>query len=130
MAEAIINQDYNDNWIAYSAGTNPSEPNPWAVQVMAEISIDISQQHSKSVDEFLNRDDIDLVITVCDDARETCPIFPVNTKLIHINIEDPAPFTDQPTEIALCMFRKTREQIREKLNLIIENPDSKEPSEG
>ncbi|NQU04816.1 MAG: arsenate reductase ArsC [Calditrichaeota bacterium] len=129
MAEAIINQDFRDSWIAYSAGTNPSKLNPLAIQVMSEIGIDISQQQSKSVDEFRNRDDIDLVITVCDNAVETCPLFSVNTKLIHINIEDPAQFTDQPSEIALTMFRKTRDQIREKLHLILENQDSKEPSE-
>ena len=129
MAEAIINHDFADNWIAYSAGTNPSKLNPWAIQVMSEIGIDISRQQSKSVDEFLNRDDIDLVVTVCNNARETCPIFPGNVKRIHISIMDPAPFTDQPSEIALPIFRKIRDQIREKLKLIVENPNFMEPFE-
>ncbi|MCF7811267.1 arsenate reductase ArsC [bacterium] len=123
MAEAIINHDLSNRWLAYSAGTNPSKLNPWAIQVMSEIGIDISGQRSKSVKEFLNRNDLDLVITVCDNARETCPIFPAKVKHLHIGFEDPAPFSDNPPEIALPVFRKIRDKIREKLNFVLENFD-------
>jgi arsenate reductase len=129
MAEAFINNDLEKYWIAFSAGTNPSMINPWAIQVMSEIGIDISRQRSKSVNEFLNREDLDLVITVCDNARETCPVFPQNIKHLHIGFEDPALFNNNPPEIALPVFRKIRDEIRKKLNLILENPDFMEPSE-
>jgi arsenate reductase len=82
---------------------------------MAEIGIDISASRSKSVDEFINRDDLDLVITVCDNAKETCPIFPANVRKIHVGFEDPAPFTNLPDETALPKFRQIRDEVRAKL---------------
>jgi len=74
MAEGLLNALYGDRCIAYSAGTEPSNLNPYAVEVMSEIGIDISHHHSKSVEEFRNGD-FDYVVTVCDSAKETCPIF-------------------------------------------------------
>ncbi len=112
MAEGLINHELGNEWQAYSAGVNPYAVNPRTVQVMAEIGIDISMQRSKSVDQFLTRDDLDLVITVCDHAREICPVFPDNVQRVHIGFEDPAPLKEQPDEIALPEFRKIRDQIR------------------
>ncbi len=112
MAEGLINHELGDEWLAYSAGTNPSSVNPRAVQVMAEIGIDISGHHSKSVDVFLDRDDLDLVVTVCDHAREVCPAFPGNVSQEHIGFDDPAYLNDQPDEVALPVLRRIRDQIR------------------
>jgi len=113
MAEALINNLLGDKWEAYSAGVNPGSVNPRAIAVLKEIGIDISSYRSKPVSEFLNRDDLDLVITVCDHARETCPVFlnPIPQK--HISIPDPAPWTTEPDETALPMFRETLHQIEE-----------------
>ncbi|MDP8208485.1 MAG: arsenate reductase ArsC [Candidatus Electryonea clarkiae] len=115
IAEALINHRLGDKWIACSAGVEPSKVNPRAIEVMSEIGIDISSSRSKSVDEFLIRDDLDLVITVCDHARETCPVFPSKVKQIHLGFEDPAPFTDEIDEIALPKFREVRDDIAERL---------------
>lgn len=115
MAEALINHDLKGIWQAYSAGTKPSQVNRRAIEVMAEIGIDISGYRSKSVDEFIGRDDLDLVITVCDSAKETCPVFPGAVKRMHVGFEDPAPFTEMPDSVALPKFRKIRDEIRAKL---------------
>jgi arsenate reductase len=64
------------------------------------------------VEEFIDRDDLDLVITVCDNARETCPVFSRPIEQIHIGFEDPAPYTKQPDEIALSKFREIRDTIK------------------
>lgn len=115
MAEAMINSYLADKWIAYSAGVNPSAVNRRAVQVMSEIGIDLSSSHSKSVNEFLDREDLDLVITVCDNARENCPLFTRPVEQLHIGFEDPAPYTDKEDDIALPKFREIRDQIRRRL---------------
>jgi arsenate reductase (thioredoxin) len=121
MAEALINHDLKGSWRAYSAGTKPSFVNRRAIEVMAEIGIDISASRSKSVEEFIGRDDLDLVITVCDSAKETCPVFPGAVKRMHIGFEDPAQFTDLPDSIALPKFRQIRDEIRGKLIPMLRN---------
>ncbi|MCD6161052.1 MAG: arsenate reductase ArsC [candidate division Zixibacteria bacterium] len=115
MAEAMVNHYLGNNWQAYSAGTAPLKVNQRTIQVMAEIGIDISGSRSKSVQEFINRNDLDLVITVCGNARENCPVFPNPVEQIHIGFDDPAPYTAQPDEIALPFFRKVRDEIKERL---------------
>ena len=115
MAEGLVNHFLRHKWRAFSAGIKPSKVNPRAVQVMAELGIDISQNRSKSVDEFLRREDIDLVFTVCDSAKESCPIFFNPVKQVHISFEDPAPYTEEADEIALPKFREIRDKIREEL---------------
>ncbi len=115
MAEALINKYLCDTWEAFSAGVEPTRVNPCAIQVMNEIGIDISSYRSKSVTEFLSRDDLDLVITVCDHAKESCPVFLKPVKQIHLGFTDPAPYTDEPDDIALPVFREVRDDIREKL---------------
>lgn len=115
MAEALINHYLKYKWQAYSAGVSPSKVNPRAIQVMQEIGIDINLYRSKSVSEFLQRDDIDLVVTVCDNAKETCPVFLKPVKAIHIGFEDPADYNDEPDDIALPVFRRVRDEIKEVL---------------
>jgi len=115
MAEALINHDLKGSWRAYSAGTNPRWVNRLAIAVMAEIGIDISGYRSKSIDEFIGRADLDLIITVCDNAKETCPVFPGTAKRMHVGFEDPAPYTDLPDSVALPKFREIRDEIRAKL---------------
>ena len=82
---------------------------------MAEIGIDISGYRSKSVDEFVGRTDLDLVITVCDDAKDDCPVFTGNVERAHIAIEDPAPYTNETDEIAMPKFREIRDEIKTRL---------------
>lgn len=120
MAEALINHHLGDTWQAFSAGVNPSEVNKRAIEVMAEIGIDITSSYSKSVAEFIQRDDLDLVITVCGDARETCPMFYNPVEQIHIGIEDPAPFTFFPDEEALPKFRQIRDEIKNRIITALE----------
>ena len=119
MAEAIVNTYLTESWQAYSAGTKPSRINPRAIQVMSEIGIDISLYRSKSVEEFIDCNDLDLVITVCDNARETCPVFARPVTHLHIGFEDPASYTDLPDEIALPKFREIRDAIRYQIISIL-----------
>lgn len=113
MAEALINHYLSDSWEAFSAGTRPSAVNRRATLVLQEIGVETAGLRSKSVDEFLARDDLDLVITVCDHARESCPLFATPVPKKHFSFPDPAPFTDAPDEEALAVFREVREAIRE-----------------
>ncbi len=113
MAEALVNHLLGDCYLAYSAGVAPSAPNPVALQTLEELGIGTSGLRSKGVSEFLNRDDLDLVITVCDHAKESCPVFAKPVPTLHLGIEDPAPYTNAPD--ALEIFRRTREQILAKV---------------
>jgi arsenate reductase len=114
MAEALINHFLGEDWEAFSAGVKPSSVNPRAIQVMAEIGIDISNARSKSVDEFINRK-LDLVITVCDQAKESCPVFIRPVRQLHIGFTDPSPFTDEQDDVALPLFRMVRDDIKQRL---------------
>ena len=110
IAEAFINSLFNEKFLAFSAGTQPSSLNPYAVEVMKEIGIDISNQHSKSIEDFTDSK-FDYVITVCDNAKETCPFFP-GKKIIHKSFRDPTKFKGDIDEI-LNYFRKTRDEMKE-----------------
>jgi arsenate reductase len=110
MAEGFLNTLYPDRYEAYSAGTEPTEVNPYAIQVMKEVGIDISSHRSKGVKEFLSMD-IDYVITVCDNARQVCPIFPGGKEMIHKGFEDPAAFNGGEND-KLAVFRRLRDEIR------------------
>ena len=114
MAEGLLRHFYRDRNEAYSAGINPTDLNPYAVRVMHEVGIDISHQRSKSVDEFLNRE-LDTVITVCDHAKESCPLFPGNVKRLHWGFRDPAEAKGDE-ESVLSVFRKVRDQIRTSID--------------
>ncbi len=115
IAEAFINRELAGEWTAYSAGVNPFGLNPRAVRVMAEVGIDISNNRSKSVEEFINRDDLDLIITVCNHAKETCPVFLNPVKQVHLGFEDPAEYSGHPDEVALPVFRRIRDKIRNEV---------------
>ena len=111
MAEGFL-KSFNSNLQVDSAGTSPSgKIHPKAVQVMKEIGIDISTGFPKNVDQFLDRY-FDYVITVCDNARETCPVFMGDVKnQLHIGFEDPAEATGTEEQI-LTEFRRIRDEIR------------------
>ena len=96
-----------------SAGTQPGKLRTEAVEVMKEIGIDISRHHSKAVDEFADQA-FDYVLTVCDQAKETCPIYPGHTNRLHHSFEDPAAVEGSEQE-RLSVFRKVRDQIRDFL---------------
>jgi arsenate reductase len=113
MAEGLLRHDGGDRFEVSSAGTKPSRVRPEAVEVMRELGIDISGHRSKSVDEF-SRQEFDYVITVCDNANESCPVFPGRTRRIHWGFEDPAAVEgDEATRVTV--FRRVRDEIREKL---------------
>jgi len=111
MAEGFL-KSFDKNLEVYSAGTKPAEKvNPNAIKVMKEVGIDLSKNHPKMVDQFLN-DSFDYVITVCDNAKETCPVFIGKVgKQLHIGFEDPADATGTEEEI-LSVFRKVRDEIK------------------
>ncbi|MGD9076835.1 MAG: arsenate reductase ArsC [Desulfobacteraceae bacterium] len=110
MAEGLVNALYAENYKAHSAGTEPSQVNPLAIRVMAEIGIDISDHHSKGVEQFLNQE-FDYVVTVCDHANETCPFFPGGKERIHNGFQDPAA-QDGTKDERLAVFRRVRDEIR------------------
>jgi arsenate reductase len=111
MAEGLLRRDAGDRYEVASAGTRPSRVRPEAVAVMAEIGIDISGHRSKSADEFIGRE-FDAILTVCDNARETCPVFPGGGKRLHRSFEDPAA-VEGGEEERRAAFRRVRDQIRE-----------------
>lgn len=112
MTEGSL-KHYKKDWETYSAGTKPTCLNPLAVEVMSEIGIDISGYKSKSIDLFLNKK-FDYIITVCDNAKESCPIFPGNAKYLHWSLKDPAAIEGTKEE-KLIAFRKTRDEIHNKI---------------
>jgi len=113
MAEGFLRHFAGDRFGAVSAGTHPGTLSPEAVQVMKELGIDISGQRSKSLDEFLNRQ-ISAVITVCDHARQECPVFPGASVTLHWNIEDPSNAKGTPEE-RLTTFRRIRDEIERRV---------------
>ena len=113
MAEGLLNCMFGDRYQAFSAGVKPGRINPLAIDVMAEIGIDISRQRSKSIEEVMDNF-YDTVVTVCDGARETCPLYPGGAELLHHPFEDPSSFEGSPEEI-VDQFRKVRDEIKEWL---------------
>ena len=111
MAEGLLRALYGDQYDVYSAGTQPTKVNPYAVKVMSEIGIDISNHRSKNVREFFGMK-FDYVVTVCDHARETCPFFPGGKKYLHKGFLDPSNFKGTDEE-KLRMFRRVRDEIRD-----------------
>ncbi len=111
MAEGFL-KSFDPELKVLSAGTNPSKQvHPKAIQVMKEVGIDLSQNYPKMVDKFLS-ESFDYVITVCDNAKETCPVFVGKvTNRLHMGFEDPADATGTEEEI-LSVFRKVRDEIK------------------
>jgi len=113
MAEGLVNHDLAGQVQAFSAGVRPTRVNPMAIQVMAELGIDISRHYSKSVEDLAG-EQFDLVITVCDQAQEQCPLFPGETEVMHVGFPDPARATGTEEEI-MAAFRQVRDALREQL---------------
>jgi arsenate reductase len=114
MAEGWVNHELAESWTALSAGTQPAaRVHPLAIRAMTEAGIDISGGIPESVDRFLDMP-WDLVITVCDSAKETCPVFPRPVETLHISFPDPAEATGTDEEI-MAVFRAVRDDIRKRL---------------
>jgi arsenate reductase (thioredoxin) len=111
MAEGLLKHIMQSRYDVYSAGTKPSIVRNEAIKVLAEIGIDISNYRSKSVDEFVNIE-IDYVLTVCDNAKETCPYFPAKTKVIHHSFDDPPAIGETDEETTLKIFRRVLNEIK------------------
>lgn len=109
MAEGLLNALYGARYEAFSAGVEPTRLNPYAVKVMKDIGIDISDYKSKSINHFQERD-FDYVVTVCDQAKETCPYFP-GKKVIHKGFIDPAA-TDGNINKIIDTFQTVSEEIK------------------
>jgi arsenate reductase len=114
MAEGLVNHYLGDEWQAFSAGTKPAGyVHPLAVRAMSELNIDISRQRSKSADEF-RECALDVVVTVCDDAAENCPVWLGNGHKVHLGFESPVQATGSDEE-RLVVFRQVRDEIRQRL---------------
>ena len=113
MAEGLLRYLGQDRFAVFSAGTHPAGLNPLAVRAMSELGIDIADQASESVEAYVDRP-FDYVITVCDHARENCPVFPHNARQLHWGFDDPAgvPGTE---EERMRVFRRVRDEIRVQL---------------
>jgi arsenate reductase len=124
MAEGLLRHEAGDQFEVFSAGTQPGHVRPEAIAVMNEIGIDISGHRSKSIDEFRGDDfigqELDTVVTVCDHARESCPVFPGHTQRLHWPFEDPAAVegTEEQRKEA---FRKIRDRLHGRIMVFLGN---------
>lgn len=117
MAEAIVNARYSKEWRAFSAGTRPAGfVHPMAIQVLREIDIE-HRGESKSVEQFRDKE-FDLVITVCDDANEECPVWLGKGKRVHEGFRDPAK-ADGTDEERLAAFRQVRDEMLKKIPTLL-----------
>ena len=125
MAEGLLRHDGGAFFEVESAGTKPSFVRTEAIAAMREIGIDISGHRSKSAGEFAGQA-FDFVITVCDNARESCPFFPANTLRIHWSLDDPAAVQGSEEE-RLAAFRRVRDELRQHLQRFIKMQRSASP---
>ena len=114
MAEGLLRSMAGNSYDVFSAGTHPKGLHPQTVATMKELGIDVSGQQSKDVQEFFGQP-FDFVITVCDFAKQNCPIFPGSAP-IHWGFDDPA---DAPPNEQLRVFRRVRDEIRHRLHLFL-----------
>ncbi|MDF1612536.1 arsenate reductase ArsC [Stygiobacter electus] len=123
MAEGFL-KFFDKNLEVYSAGTKPADKvNPFAVKAMKEIGIDISQNYPKLVEQFLN-DSFDYVITVCDNAKETCPVFIGDVKHhLHIGFDDPAEAIGTEEEV-MPVYRRVRDEIKREFQKFVKQIDN------
>jgi arsenate reductase len=117
MAEGLLRWLSQSAVEAHSAGTHPSRVNPLAIEAMKEVGIDISGHRSKSIEEFTGQS-FDVVITVCDNAKESCPVFPGAPERLHWSYEDPAA-VEGSREDRLRAFRRVRDNLRERLQSLL-----------
>jgi arsenate reductase len=127
MAEGLLRHDGGEAFAVESAGIEPSFVRPEAIEVMREIGIDISNHRSKSIDEFTSQP-FDCVITVCDNAKQNCPVVPGASRQIHWSLEDPAAVAGD-VKTRLDAFRNVRDQLRERLSKFIAG-EKKGPGQG
>ena len=120
MAEGLLRAMAGDRYEAGSAGTEKTSVHPLAIQVMAEVGIDISAHSSKRYED-VEAKGWDCVITVCDDANERCPIVPGSVKRLHWSFEDPSRAAGDEAQ-RLAVFRRVRDQIQARLTTWLENP--------
>jgi arsenate reductase len=120
MAEGYLRHVAGDLFEPLSAGIEPKDLNPLAVQAMSEIGVDISHQKSKDVVSFLGQH-IPYVVTVCDNARERCPIFPRTYKFVHWSFDDPAA-AQGTREEKLAVFRRVRDEIARRIDEELVSP--------
>jgi arsenate reductase len=106
-----MNALYSDGYDAYSAGTHPTNVNPYSIKALAKIGIDISKNRSKSLGEYAGQK-FDYVVTMCGGAQEECPFFPGAQKQIHAGFDDPSAVNGSEEEV-MAAFRRTRDEIRE-----------------
>jgi len=111
MAETFLNAAYGEQYEALSAGTSPTAINPRVIAAMKEVGHDLSRNRAKNTDEFLGQR-IDLVVTLCDDAREVCPFFPAGVKRDHHGFRDPGSCSGSEEDIMACV-RLIRDEILE-----------------
>jgi arsenate reductase len=114
MGDGLFRHEGRGAFAVESAGTKPGQVRPEAIAVMQEIGIDISGHRSKSVEEFTGQA-FDYVVTVCDNARDNCPVFPAGAERIHWSIEDPAAVEGSEEE-RMAAFRRIRDEIHQKVN--------------
>jgi arsenate reductase len=117
MAEGLLREMAGDQFEAFSAGTEATRVHPLAIAAMRDIGVDISSQRSKTLGELAGQH-FDYVITVCDRANETCPLFPNGTHRIHWSFDDPSRATGTDEE-RLAAFRSVREGIRQRLRTFL-----------
>ena len=117
MAEALVNHDLGDQFEALSAGTDPKPLHPLAIRVLSEIGIDHSSARSKHMDEFAGQA-FDFVITLCDSANETCPLFFGGVRRAHLGFDDPDR-AEGTEEERLAVFRRVRDEIRREVEALL-----------
>jgi arsenate reductase len=119
MAEGLLRSAAHDRFTVDSAGTVATSVRPEAIAVMREIGIDISAQRSKTVERFVG-EPIDWLITVCDRAREACPVLPGVGRQLHWSIEDPSA-VDGGEESRMLAFRAARDELAERIGQFVSN---------
>ena len=117
----MLRHEADDRFEVASAGTKPSYVRPEAIAVLKEIGIDISHHRSKSVDEFIGHP-LDFVVTVCDSAKETCPVFPGAVKRLHWPFDDPAA-VEGSEDVRKAAFRRIRDQIHRRIMVFLDGND-------
>ena len=114
MAEALLNTYGDRDFVAVSAGLNPTVINPYTVKVLEEIGVDASKQFAKPLETFIGKGTFDYLITVCSNAEERCPMFPGMGTRYHWPFDDPAAFEGSESE-KMEIFREIRDQIKTRI---------------
>lgn len=124
IAEALLRARGGKRYAVFSAGTYPTQVHPLAIRVMAELGIALSAAagyHAKPLDTFAGQPPMDLVVTVCDEAAEACPVYPKARRQEHWSFPDPSAATGSEDE-RLAVFRQVRDALAARINQFIERP--------